>query len=172
LEEIQLALALDPLSLVLNFIKGWLLFYSRQYDKSIEQYQSTLELDSNYLVVYANLGYVYLEKGMYEEAIAAIKKGGRGKQQLGYAYARSGKKEMALAILQEMREQWNQGQGYALHIAWIYTALGEEELALDWLEIAVERREPNVKQLKICPRVDSLRSNPRFKALLKKMNLE
>jgi tetratricopeptide (TPR) repeat protein len=171
LEEIQLALELDPLSLLLNHIKGYVLYYARQYNEAIEQFQKTLELDSNFIISHGLLGYAYLRKGMYDEAIANFKKRG-DKKKLGYAYALVGRTDEAKVILEEMKEQWKRGEMYEWPIAMIYTALGEEEIALDWLEIAYEKSDPNMRLLKISADIDSLRSNPRFKAILKKMNLE
>jgi tetratricopeptide (TPR) repeat protein len=171
IEEIQLALELDPLSLLINHIKGYVLYHARQYDKAIEQFQKTLELDSNFIVSYGLLGYAYLRKGMHDEALAAFKKRG-DKTNLGYAYALAGRTDEAKVILEEMKEQWKRGEMYEWPIAMVYAALGEEEMALNWLEIAFEKRDPSMRLLKISASIDILRSNPRFKAILKKMNLE
>ncbi len=169
--EINRAHEIDPLSLIINYMKAYVLFYARQYEKSIEQCQKTLELDPNFPLSYSGLGSAYLEKGMYKEAITAFQKLG-DKSYLGFGYARAGKRDEALEILEEMKERWERGDIRALPIARVYVGLGEEDLALEWLEKSLERREPRMVQLKRDPRFDSLRSTPRFKALMKKMNLE
>lgn len=171
IEEISRAHEIDPLSLLINYIKAYVLFYARQYERAIEQCQKTLELDPNFHMPHVGLGRAYLAKGMYEEAIAEFQKSG-DKTYLGFAYAEAGKRDEALAILQEMKERWKRGDIRALPIARVYVGLGEEDLALEWLEKSLERREPRMVMLKVDPRFDKLRSNPRFKALLKKMNLE
>jgi serine/threonine protein kinase/Tfp pilus assembly protein PilF len=169
--EINRAQEIDPLSLLINYMKAYILFYARQYERSIEQCRKTLELDPNFLMPYVNLGRAYLAKGMYEDAIVAFQKEG-DRDYLGFAYALADKREKALAILEEMKERWKRGDIRALPIARVYVALGEEKLALDWLEKSLERREPRMVMLKVDPRFDPLRSDPRFKALLEKMNLE
>jgi len=171
IEEIRRAQELDPLSLLINYIKAYVFFYARQYERAIEQCQKTLELDPNFHMPYATIGRVYLAKGMYEEAIVAFQKSG-DKTYLGFAYALADKRDEALAILEEMKGQWKRGDIRALPIARVYVSLGEENLALEWLQKSLERREPRMVLLKVDPRFDKLRSNPRFKTLLKKMNLE
>ena len=169
--EIRRAHEIDPLSPLINYMKAYIFFYARQYERAIEQCQKTLELEPNFTMPYATLGRAYLEKGMYEEAIVAYQKLG-SKLSLGYVYARAGKRDEALGILEEMKERWKRRDIRALPIARIYADLGEEDLALEWLEKSLERQEPRTVLLNVEPRFDSFRSNPRFKALLKKMNLE
>jgi serine/threonine protein kinase len=171
IEEIRRAHDLDPLSPLINYMKAYVLYYARQYERAIEQCQTTLELDSNFHMPYYTLGRVYLTKGMYEEATVAFQKSG-DKTYLGLAYAFAGKRDEAQAILEEMKELWKRGDMHAVAIARVYVGLGDKDRALEWLEKSFERREPRLVLLKVDPRWDSLRSNPRFKALLKKMNLE
>jgi tetratricopeptide (TPR) repeat protein len=171
LEEIQIALELDPLSLLINHHVGYHLYFARQYDKAAEQFQKTLELDSNYDVSLNMLGNAYLEMGMYDEAIGVFQKRGH-KPALGIAYARAGKRDEALGILQEMMEQWKRGEMHAIKIADIFAALVEEEMTMDWLERSFERREMQLVFLKVSKKFDNFHSSPRFIAILKKMNLE
>jgi tetratricopeptide (TPR) repeat protein len=156
---------------LINHINAYVFYYAHQYDRTIEQCLKTLELDPNFAITHSVIGSAYLEKGMYEEAIAAIQKTGN-ESYLGYAYALAGKRDEALAILEKMKERWDRGDIFAHSIARVCVGLGEDDLALEWLEKAYERREPRLVQLKVDPRFDPLRSHPRFKALLKKMNLE
>jgi tetratricopeptide (TPR) repeat protein len=169
--EISRAHEIDHLSLLINYMKGYILFYARQYEKAIEQSQKTLELDQNFLLPYDTIGNSYVQKGMYEEAIVAFQKEG-DIDRLAYTYALAGKREKALALLEEMKDRWERGDILAHPIANVYVGLGEEDLAVEWLEKSFERREPRVVLLKVDPRFDPLRSHPRFKALLKKMNLD
>jgi tetratricopeptide (TPR) repeat protein len=171
LEEIQTALDLDPLSLLINHHFGYHLLYARQYNKAAEQFKKTLELDPNYTISINLLGHTYLKLEMYEEAITTFQKSG-DKLNLGIAYAQEGRRDEALGILQEVMAQWNKGEMHAIHIARIYTALGEEKMALEWLEKSFDRREPQLVFLKVFSHYDRLHSNPGFIAILKKMNLE
>jgi serine/threonine protein kinase len=169
--EISRAQEIDPLSVLINHMKAYVFFYAHQYERTIEQCLKTLDLDPNFALSHSVIGSAYLEKGMYDEAIAAIQKGGN-ESYLGYAYALAGKRNEAMAILEKMKERWEREDILAHSIARICVGLGEEDLTLEWLEKAFERREPRLVQLKVDPRFDPLRSHPRFKALLKKMNLE
>jgi serine/threonine protein kinase/Tfp pilus assembly protein PilF len=169
--EISRAHEIDPLSVLINHMKAYVFYYAHQYEKAIEQCLRTLELDPNFAVTHSVIGSAYLEKGMYEEAIMECQKG-RDKEYLGYAYALAGKRDEALAILEEMKERWERGEILAHSIARIYVGLSEDDLALEWLEKSFGKREPRLVQLKVDPKFDPLRSNPRFKALLEKMNLD
>ena len=169
IEQIDLALELDPLSLLLNHVKGYILYYTRRYDEAIKQFKKTLELDSNYEVSSSMLAYTYLEKGMHEDAIEIFQSLGWGS---GYAYAMAGKREKARRVIEEIKSQWERGENVAWELAVIHVALGETELALDWLERSVDLRDPFMISLKINPRFDSIRTHPRYIALLEKMKLD
>jgi len=171
--EIRRAHELDPLSLIINCMKAWVFLFARQYERAIEQCQKTLELGPNFALAHSLLGWAYLEKGMYEESILAYQKrrGDLGVRNI-YAYALPGKRDESLGIIEEMKELWRRGDIAAYPIARVYAGLGEEDLVLEWLEKSLGRREPFMVRLNVDPSFDSLRSNPRFKALLKKMNLE
>jgi serine/threonine protein kinase len=170
--EISRALELDPLSVLINHMNAYVFYYARQYERAIQQAQKTLELDPNFDITHGTMGCAYLEMGMYEEAMSAFEKGRNNKDYRGFGFGRAGKRDEALGILEELKEQWKQGNIRAHSIAMIYAGMGEEELAIEWLEKCYEIREPRLVQLKVDPKFDNLRSDPRFKALLKKMNLE
>jgi serine/threonine protein kinase/Flp pilus assembly protein TadD len=168
--EINRALELDPLSVLINHMKAYVFYYAHQYERAIQQSQKTLELDPNFAITYDIIGCAYLEMEMYDEAMSAFEKGRNNKEYRGFGYGRAGKREEALGIIKELKEQWKLGDIRAHSIARIYAGLGEEELAIEWLQKCLEIREPRLFQLKVDPRFDNLRSNPGFKTLLNKMN--
>jgi tetratricopeptide (TPR) repeat protein len=170
-EEIDRALELDPLSLILNQTKGYILYYGRHYDEAIVQFQKTLELDSNYQIASSMLAWAYLEKEMHEEAITIFQNIDL-KSNLGYAYARAGEKEKARRILEDFKKRWEHGENVTTDLTLMHIALGEKDLAMDWLEKSFEIRDPYILSVKINPRYDSLRTHPRYIALLKRMNLD
>ncbi|NIN92859.1 protein kinase [bacterium] len=179
LTEIKLAQELDPLSFIINDYVGDILYWSRQYDQAIEQYKNTLALYPDNAEVHKDLGLVYLEKEKYEEAIAELQDAivlAKGfldyKARLGFAYAVSGKIKEANRIIDELKEQLKQKYVSAYLIAAIYTALDEKDHAFRWLEKAYEERDVQVIFLKVDPIFDSIRSDLRYRALLKKINLE
>jgi tetratricopeptide (TPR) repeat protein len=174
--EMRRAQELEPLSLIINTNLGWAFYYARQYDRAIEQYQRTLEMDANFANARLRLGEAYEQKGMYEEAIREYQKAitlsrwnVRMVGSLGHAYAASQKKDEARKVLEELKEASNVRYVSPITIAIIYAGLGENEEALAWLEKGYEARE-SVMMLRN-PQFDSLRSDPRFGNLVRKVGL-
>jgi tetratricopeptide (TPR) repeat protein len=179
LAESRQAQALDPLFLQSRAGEGIILLLARRYDEAIEQFNKTIAMDPNYPIPYVWLVFTYVEKGMFEEALAAAEKytmltGGSGLAVAvqGYVYARAGKKSDAQKIAGQLVNYSKQRYVPASVIAMIYSGLGETNLALEWLEKAYQQRDPQLFRIKVVPFVDPLHSDPRFIALLKKMGLE
>ncbi len=171
LKEIKRAQELDPLSLIINAIGGWPYMYSRKYDQAIEHFQKTLEMDPDFRPAHSYLGRTYLGKGMYEEALKEyeILDNLAG---IGYVYAKMGKTREAHQVLSEMKERSKYTPIRSSSFATIYFALGDNDKGFEWLGKAYEERGYGMTRLKVNPEYDSARSDPRFKALLKKMNLD
>jgi serine/threonine protein kinase/Flp pilus assembly protein TadD len=179
LVEIKKAKELDPLSLPINADLAEFFYFVRQYDKAIEQCQKALEIDSTFHWAHAKLAAAYLQESLFEEAIAAFQKAvtlSDGSSEylagLAHAYAVAEHRDKALKILEEFHEQSRQGCVLSYQMALIYTGLGDKDQALEWLEKAYEERSPLLAYLKEDPLFDSLRSEQKFTALLKKMGLE
>lgn len=175
-EEFTRALELDPLSISISTSLATIHLCLGEYDQAIAQCQKTLEINTNYGWAHAVLGRIYLVISMYDKAITefhiatTISRGYL--PELGNAYALAGEKEMALEALEELITQSRQRYVSSYGIAQVYAGLGEKEKAFEYLDKAYEQRDPNLYSLKIDSRFESLRSDPRFKALLKKMGLE
>jgi tetratricopeptide (TPR) repeat protein len=179
IKEAKRGLESDPLSLDINNILGWALYLARRYDREIEQFQNLLEIDQNYWVAHWNLANAYAGKGMYDEAIVEAQKGielsGRNSSMiatLGYIYALAERKDEAKKVLDDLLELSNQEHVSSFYVALVYTCLGQKDQAFEWLEKAYEEHDVYLSQLKVFPLLDSLRSDARYKAILKKMNLE
>jgi DNA-binding winged helix-turn-helix (wHTH) protein/TolB-like protein/Tfp pilus assembly protein PilF len=175
--EIKQALALAPASIRINMNMAWLYYMARQYDQAIEQFRKTLDMDPNFRTAHLRLGQTYLQKGMFPEAIAEIQKRETGPESSGglvalaYAYAISGHKDKALTLLDDLKERMKQRYIGAFGIAIIYVGLGDSDQALEWLQKAYEDRSPLMITLKVEPRFDSLRADPRFADLLRRVGL-
>ncbi len=175
--EHKQAIALDPLSLIGNTNIGDGLYYARQYDRAIEQYQKTLALDPNFSAAHFGLASVYDRKGMYKEAIAEWKKAflldgdARTADLIGKAYSVSGYKGAMQAWLDDLIRQSTHGYVAPLDIAILYLRLGENEHALEWLEKGYQARDANMVDIATEPTFDSVRSDPRFIDLLRRVGL-
>ena len=155
---------------------------ARQHDQAIGLYLKAIEMDPNFAPGYANLGAAYLEKRMYKEAIEMLQKAkalenlperqGRFAW-LAYAYAVSGKRGEAEKMLSELKEIAKQPNRYIppYNFALIYAGLGDKDQAFACLEKAYEEHSQNLAQLKTQSMFDSLRSDPRFTDLLRRVNL-
>ena len=168
LEEIRRAQALDPLSLIINVIEAWCYFMARDFDKGIDQCQKTLEMDPGFLPAHDYLGMNYLGKGMYEDALKEFQKANNPIAMAG-VYARMNRKEEARRLLADILEQFPQ---WKTAIAAVYFDLGENEEGWKWLEKAYQERSYAMAWLKVYPVFDSVRSDPRFQAMLKKVGLD
>ncbi|MGH9863004.1 MAG: tetratricopeptide repeat protein [Candidatus Acidiferrales bacterium] len=178
LAEAQRALEADPLSLVSNAALGYVLTSRRQYDQAIEQGRKTVEMDPNFPLAHLFLGMAYEQKGTYESAIAEFRKATElfegepiGLAALGHAYAVSGKRAEAQKVLEELNQLRKRRYVSAYLVAVIHAGLGEKDQAWAWLENAYEERASWLGwMLKVDPRLDPLRSDPRFADLLRRMN--
>jgi tetratricopeptide (TPR) repeat protein len=178
LAELRRTLEIDPLSPRYALRVGTALHLARQYDRAIEEFRKApFEVDSAYYQVYWRLGIVYVDKGMYPEAIATLKKAEvlsgelpLAKASLAYAYAKSGPAAEARKILAGLDIPPDRDGPY-LVMAGAYGCLGEKDQSFKYLEKAYERREPNIIGLRVSPMLDSLRSDPRFEDLLRRTGL-
>jgi non-specific serine/threonine protein kinase len=180
LSEIRRALERDPLSPAYNMGLGVMLNLSRQHDRAIEQQKLTIELNPNYLGAYTSLAHAYLYKGMHDEAISTAEKAlelfGRSSlcmYTLGISYAYAGRTAEARQLLEELKER--EQSSYVLPYAFgmIHLALGELDQGFERLNQAIGERDIiAIMYLKSDPLFDPFRSDPRFQALLRKMNLQ
>jgi serine/threonine protein kinase/Flp pilus assembly protein TadD len=197
LAESKRALELDPLSIDLTFHLAWHYHFARRDDLAMEQARKALELDPNNSNAHLQLASAYEGKGMFAQAVAEyinvrtlsaqspfgfadlppiyIRSGPAesplGLAGLAYAYSRSGRRTRAVEILDQLNELSKLQYIPETSMAIVYLGLGEKDRALDWLEKACGEHAPGTCMLKADPRYDSLRSDPRFQSILRRMNL-
>ena len=179
LAEIQRARELDPLSLIINSDVGFVEVFARQYDQALKQLQRTLEMDPNFPPAHWVLSHAYEAKGLFREANAEDLKAGAFMRrnsswvaEIQTAYDTSGWKGSWRKRLELMLAAQAKGEHIPPYwLAMTYIRLGERQKALGWLEQAVEERFHLVVFLKVDPQFDSLRDEPRFHALLRRIGL-
>jgi len=175
--RMEQALKLDPLSLPFNKDAGVILYLSRQYDRAIKQLRKTLELDQNFVEAHRVLAEVYLQRELYDDALAANRKAyelegdSKSLAGVGQVFAAMGKRGEAQRVLSQLQEKAKRQHVQPLRIAIIYAALGEKDQAFAWLEKEYEERGAGLIGLKTDPVWDSLRSDPRFAKLLRHLRL-
>ena len=177
LAEARRARETNPLDLVVNALEGQFLLHAGRVDEALDSLQKTSELEPNFWMAHFFASSAYIEKGMYPEAIAEAQK---EKELNGvitipfgaYALAKSGKTMEARTVLDELLNLSKIRYVPPYNIALIYNGLGENDKALDWLERDYQDRDPKMTFLKVEPKWNNLRNEPRFIALMKKMNFE
>ena len=147
-------------------------------DQAIEQLKKTLELDKSFVMARHYLAQAYERKGMCREAIVELQKvrGLYGPSQiasglLGHAYAVAGQRNKAQKMIDELNEQSKREYVWPYNIAIIYVALGEKDQAFKCLEKACDDGSEDLIYLNVDQMFDSLRSEPRFKKLLRRIGL-
>jgi serine/threonine-protein kinase len=176
--ELQRARELDPLSAPINAHVGQAYLIARQYDRAAEHLRQALDVNPNHAFLRHSLGEVYLSAGLYDEAVTELRRAVELSAEpsthyiamLGCAYARANRKQDAARILRQLQQRSQQGLVSAFDMAALYAALGDKEQALAGLEKGYEKRDVWLVELKAWPWFDSLRDEPRFQDLLRRMN--
>jgi serine/threonine-protein kinase len=169
----------DPDSSLANFIIGSALVFTRQWDPAIEQLRRAKELDPTFWFAPSFLGRAYEQKGRLPEAIAEFRRALELESQnpeiwagLGHAYAVSGNRTEALKVLEHLKQLSTHAYVAPFNFAVIYVGLGEKDQAFAWLDQAyADRSYYMAVYLTTDPRLDSLRSEPRFADLLRRVGL-
>src|SRR5437899_9001399 len=172
------AIELDQLNSFFQSALAYFLYHARRYDDAIVQIIKTLELDPASTLGRHLLGCCLLWKGDTAGAIAEFQRskivvtGAWYQGLLGYAYAISGDRPKAEQMLRELEEMAKRQYVSSTAFASIYLGLGEKEKALDWLDKSYQDQESACWYLTVDPIYDSVRKEPRFQAILKKIGLE
>ena len=174
--EMKRALELDPLSVIINADLGSVLCSARRYDAAIEQLRKTVEMNPRFYYAHWNLGQALEVKGLVNEASAEYEKAialdddPLSPGLLAHLYAKIGKKDKALQLLERLRETSQRRYVTPYIFAIIHLGLGEKEQAMGFLEKTYEDRDGyNLAFIKVDPFLDPLRGDPRFEALVEKI---
>ena len=178
LSELQLAMALDPLSLAVSSTLGVTLFYAARYDEAERALLDTLRLDDRFSFAHLFLSHVRAAQGRFPEAISSVERalhlGGRVPEALGalgYALAASGVADGARGVLEELTSLSQRRYSSPASFAQIHIGLGDREAALDAIARAAELRAFDLAWLLLRPQFAPLRAEPRFDAVVTAMRL-
>jgi len=173
------ALKLDPLSPEINALLGQTLNWTRRYDETIQHLQTWTDLEPSDWFSRRILGLAFQQTGKLSAAITEFQRASQLEETnpeafaaLVGGYAVAGRRDQAQKGLDELLERSDRRRVPPYNIATVYAALGDKDRAFEWLERAYQDRSFYLTGLKVDPDVASLRSDPRFSTLLKKVGLE
>jgi tetratricopeptide (TPR) repeat protein len=184
LAEREKALRLDPLSPIITSEQGFSYMEApmeaRRYDRALQEFRKAAELYPDFSPAHHFLSFALGLNGLYDEAVAECQKAislanandGYNFISLAIIYAKSGRRIDAQKLLAEMASNPKNKYYAPAHIAAVYAALGDKDMAFQWLEKAYQQKDWAIVQIKVDPIFDSLRSDARFSDLLKRMNLQ
>ena len=178
--EIKTAMSLDPLSAGPKLQFGVMLTMSRRFDDAIAQYEEALGMDRDFAIAYRLIGNAYASKGEYARAHALFDEARRRmppgaedeelQADVGFLFARWNRTAEALDLMRQLLRRYEDAHAQVTGcIATIYAGLGRRDEAISWLSRAYEGRDPETAYLLVDPRWDTLREDPRFKDLLKRL---
>jgi len=183
--EIEEAQKLDPLSPIISANNGLYSYYQHNYDDAIAKYKVMLRSDPDFWVARHYLALAYVQKGMHPEAIVELRKlikapesgpipdkvveaESEASASLGFAYGMAGKQAEARAIIDQLDALSKHRYVSPLYFAIVYAGMKENDKAIEYLNKAYEARHPGLVLIRIEPMFDGLRSDERFKQLIKR----
>jgi len=175
LAAIRRAQELEPSSLFVNANVGQVLYQARRFEEAVTQLTQLVDVYPKFDLGHSLLGHAYLQHGRFGQAVAELRKkaplnaGGFG--DLGQAYALAGRRGEALEELARLQGLAKERYVAPYHLAVIHASLGDKPSALAGLEQAYDDRSTLLVWIKVDPRLDGLRAEPRFRAILRRMRL-
>jgi TolB-like protein/DNA-binding winged helix-turn-helix (wHTH) protein len=174
--EIENARQLDPLSFIIATDYGAIFYFARQYDRAIERLRGVLEMKPDFPRAHM-LVWAYTQKGLFADALADAEAWGRHENMpwswvmIAYVSGRSGDQAKARLALEQVEQLERHGALDPLALAVAYIGTGENDKALVWLEKGYRERSSGLTALKVDPIYDPLRGDPRFRGLLRHIQL-
>ena len=174
--EVRLAHELDPLSLPINALLGITMCFPGRYAEAEEQFRHTLAMNADFPPTSVLLASCYIRQGKFDRAVAAVQPVARDNPRalgrLGCAYAGLGRRQEAVNVLGDLHTLAKRQYVSAFPRAIVYLCLGERERAFEWLAKAYEERSYYLTLMKIDPAFEGVRTDPRYIALRRKVNLD
>jgi TolB-like protein/Flp pilus assembly protein TadD len=178
LREVNIAREIDPFNLSIAAHTSWISYLARDAEATIQKARQALKLDPSFFPAQRYLALGYNLQGKYNEAVPEFEKALAlspgsmlAKSDLGYAYAKAGRREDALRVIDEMQRSPGQRRLSPFHLSLVYIGLGENDRAIELLRQAYDERGERLVWLGSDARFDSLRQDARVKELLTGMGL-
>jgi TolB-like protein/Flp pilus assembly protein TadD len=178
LDEMIVAQALDPVSSIVARDLAVIHFYRRDFETALEQCDHTVELNPHFAPAYWILGVIQEQRKDFDESAAAFQRAVHLSPQtprmhgaLGRTFALLGRKKQAVEVLRKLETYASSRYVSPLEFAWIQFALGEVELGFRWMVKACDDRSFDLISIKVDPRFDPLRDDPRFSAILQRVGV-
>lgn len=176
LTEINLALELDPLSLLSHVLKGFIYYLMGDTDRAVRHYRSVIEKDPAFITANCEMGMALVQAGNYPAGIRALDRtlelsnsNPMYLSRLGYGLGKSGDRARSRGILKKLKDLAKNTYVSPFSLAVIYLGLGDRENAIDCLQTAFDEKIYHLLFLKTDPLFDPVRSDPRIQKMLKKM---
>ena len=177
IEEIRKAHELDPLSPIIATDLAKRLSLEKKYAEAVTEFKNILDVDPDFVQAQYYLAETYEQMGLYPEAISELKKIKSWEdlpltlEELGYIYARQGKRQEALQMIAELQRRSTHHYTDSASAARIYIALGDKDSAFVWLQKAYDEHSPHMILIDADSAYDPLRSDPRFQDLVRRIGL-
>jgi adenylate cyclase len=175
--HVRVVLQINPVSLWAIDNLSAQLYWARRYDEAVEQARKSVEMDPNRVAGYLWLGLALEQKHDFPESIARLEKAVElshdksGMAFVAHARALSGDTAGARKILGDLEQRSNREYVSPWWMAMVYPDLGDKEKAFFWLDKAYRGREHDLVFSKVWPMFDSLRMDPRYKDLMRRVGL-
>lgn len=175
LQHAQRARVLDPLLYRRRSVLAMVLYYMRRYDEAMVEAQSAIAVSRNSAMPRIALGRLYSAKGMPEAALAQMEAADaprnlRARAEVARLYVQAGRPDDARRLLRTLETEPDAASAPDA-IAFVYAALNQHDRAFNLLDQALSARLPGLLWVKVDPRFDPLRGNPRFSRLLERIGL-
>ncbi len=175
--ELERAVELDPMDPAVRVALADAHYFAREPGKALDQAQATIYFEPDYCPAFVTAGLAYAAESAFDDAVTSLDhavdlSGGapRVLAALGCVFAAAGRSERAEEILAELEQRREKTYASPYGLALVRTALGRED-TLDWLERAIEERDPGLAELGVEPLLDAFRDEPGFVALAGKVAL-
>jgi len=179
--EVEFALKSDPVSDRTLTVLALAYYFGRRFDQAVDAAKKNIEVHANSRGGHLILGIIYDGSGHSKEAITSLERlmaihkdpapiGYLGA--LGHAYAAAGRRDDAMRLLRQMNDMSSKVWVSPLFMARVYVGLGMKDQAIDLIERASEQHDPNMVWMKEDPRMDPIRSHPRYKAVLQRLRFK